>query len=82
MNKIEEMKAQLMALSLPIGLIIVTAYPEYEIIFANSKFHEMLGYTDDDEVEALSWKNAWDFICVEDIDWIKELAMKRIKVSD
>ncbi|MEG0785357.1 MAG: PAS domain-containing protein, partial [Christensenella sp.] len=77
MKKFSEVKADLLRLSLPIGLIIVTAYPEYNIIFANEKFCEMLGFTEEDGPLHVLRKSAWDCICPEDIPELDKFAAAR-----
>lgn len=64
-------KEELMRLSLPIGIIIVSSYPEYNIIYANKKLSEMLGYKDENESISGIYKSAWDFIYHEDIKRLK-----------
>ncbi|MEG2199883.1 MAG: PAS domain-containing protein, partial [Anaerovorax sp.] len=77
MKKFSEIKEGLMDLSLPIGLIIVTAYPDYRIVFANAKFCEMLGFVGKEESSQILQKSAWDYIYSQDMGWLKELAAKR-----
>ncbi|MEG1753472.1 MAG: PAS domain-containing protein, partial [Christensenella sp.] len=77
MKKFSEVKADLLRLSLPIGLIIVTAYPEYNIIFANEKFCEMLGFTEEDGPLQALRTSAWDCICPEDIPELDKFAAAR-----
>ncbi|MEG1241725.1 MAG: ATP-binding protein [Oscillospiraceae bacterium] len=77
MKKFTEMKADLLKLALPIGLIIVTAYPEYKVVFANEKFREMLGYENPEEPFEAIGKSAWNFICPEDLDRLHRLAATR-----
>ncbi|MEG2393864.1 MAG: ATP-binding protein, partial [Ruthenibacterium sp.] len=69
---------ELMQLSLPIGLIIVTEYPEYKIIFANEKFCEMLGFTGEGESFSAARKSAWDFVYAEDAVRLHKMAAKRV----
>ncbi|MEG2088227.1 MAG: ATP-binding protein, partial [Angelakisella sp.] len=77
MKMLKELKADLLKLSLPIGLIIVTAYPDYNIVFANAKFCEMLGLPEGEESMQAIPKSAWGYIYAEDVSWLKELAAQR-----
>ncbi|MEG2000444.1 MAG: PAS domain-containing protein [Evtepia sp.] len=77
MKRFAELKMDLMKLSLPIGLIIVTAYPEYNIIFANEKFCEMLGFDTGDQTFYSGRKSAWDCVYHEDIERLKKIAAAR-----
>ncbi|MEG1963884.1 MAG: ATP-binding protein [Clostridia bacterium] len=77
MKQFLELKAELMKLSLPIGLIIVTAYPDYNIIYANEKFKEMLGFNNEKQPLQNFYKSAWECIFKEDIDRLKKMAVKR-----
>ncbi|MEG2177143.1 MAG: PAS domain S-box protein, partial [Oscillibacter sp.] len=60
-----------------IGLIIVTAYPEYNIIFANEKFCEMLGFTEGCAPLQAAHRSAWSCIYREDIQRLKTEAALR-----
>ncbi|MEG1946133.1 MAG: ATP-binding protein [Lachnospiraceae bacterium] len=82
MKKFSEVKKELMQLSLPIGLVIVTAYPEYHIIFANEKFCEMIGITENNKPLQTIYKSAWNFVYKADVDWLKELAALRSGQSE
>ncbi|MEG2452619.1 MAG: ATP-binding protein [Clostridium sp.] len=77
MKRFSEIKEELMKLSLPIGLIIVTAYPDYDIIFANTKFCEMLGFEDENANNSLNHTSAWDYVYPNDVVWLKNLASNR-----
>ncbi|MEG0688522.1 MAG: PAS domain-containing protein, partial [Hungatella sp.] len=77
MKTFSEVKADLMQLSLPIGLIITTAYPDYHIVFVNAKFCEMLGFQEEDAPLEILHKSAWDYIYSEDIERLQEEAAKR-----
>ncbi|MEG2015119.1 MAG: PAS domain S-box protein, partial [Clostridia bacterium] len=82
MKQFSEIKSELMKLSLPIGLIIVTAFPEYNIIYANNRFKEMLGYAPDDKVFQSFCKSAWECVFPEDYCWLKNSASERNGKSD
>ncbi|MEG1695112.1 MAG: ATP-binding protein [Eubacterium sp.] len=77
MKKFAEIKTDLMKLTLPIGLIMVTKYPDYNIVFANEKFNHMLGFDYSDESLQKQWQSAWSYVYFEDIKWLKELAANR-----
>ncbi|MEG1813780.1 MAG: ATP-binding protein [Clostridia bacterium] len=77
MKKFSEVKAALMELSLPIGLLIATAYPEYKIIFANDLLCKMLGFDEGSESLKALRPSAWDCIYREDIPWLSAAADKR-----
>ncbi|MEG1495857.1 MAG: ATP-binding protein [Clostridiales bacterium] len=77
MKKFAEMKEDLNRLALPLGLLIVSSYPEYNIIFANAKFNEMVGFDSQKETQENSEKSAWEFVYAEDIPWLKEEAATR-----
>ncbi|MEG0585101.1 MAG: PAS domain-containing protein [Christensenellaceae bacterium] len=77
MKRFSEIKADIMRLSLPIGLVIVTAYPDYRIIFANEKFCEMLGFDQEKRPLQQYHESAWEYVYPEDIEWLREFADKR-----
>ncbi|MEG1847188.1 MAG: ATP-binding protein [Lachnospiraceae bacterium] len=77
MKKMSEIKEDLRKLALPIGLIITTTYPEYNIRFANERFCEMLGFEKGTKEFMASRRSAWDCVYSEDIAWLKEEAKKR-----
>ncbi|MEG2529271.1 MAG: PAS domain S-box protein [Anaerovoracaceae bacterium] len=77
MKSFSEMKEELMKLSLPIGIIIVTAYPEYNITYANDRFCQMLGFADQAELMGGKQRSAWDYICQEDKERLKQEASHR-----
>ncbi|MEG2441354.1 MAG: ATP-binding protein [Acetivibrio sp.] len=77
MKKTTEIKTDLMNLALPIGLLIVSTYPDYKIIFANAKFCELLGLNSREESVQTFYKSAWDFVYPKDKNRLKELASKR-----
>ncbi|MEG2119295.1 MAG: PAS domain S-box protein, partial [Pseudoflavonifractor sp.] len=77
MKRFLEIKEELMKLSLPIGLMIVTGYPDYDIIFANEKLREMLGFTSEDGPLQAVRKSAWDCVYQEDAERLWAEAKKR-----
>ncbi|MEG1859101.1 MAG: PAS domain-containing protein, partial [Christensenellaceae bacterium] len=74
MKRFSEIKADIMRLSLPIGLVIVTAYPDYRIVFANEKFCEMLGFDQNQRPLQQYHESAWEYVYPEDIEWLREFA--------
>ncbi|MEG1772058.1 MAG: ATP-binding protein [Clostridia bacterium] len=77
MKQFSEIKSELMKLSLPIGILIVTAYPDYNIIFANKRFCQMLGFTESDAPLQTIHKSVWNCIYHEDIARLKGEASLR-----
>lgn len=78
MKNLLELKAALIDLALPIGLMIVTATPELEILFANEMFTKMLGFDDMDDFLNTHHKSAWKYIYSSDLQRLKETAPIRI----
>lgn len=75
MKQFSEIKSELMKLSLPIGMIIVTAYPDYDILFANDTFCRMLGFTE--ESLQITHKSAWELVDTQDMEWLRAEAALR-----
>ncbi|MEG1384730.1 MAG: PAS domain-containing protein, partial [Oscillospiraceae bacterium] len=75
MKQYSEIKSELIKLSLPIGVIIVTSYPDYTILFANDTFCAMLGF--DKELLPDAKKSAWSFVYPGDIERLKAEAALR-----
>ncbi|MEG2120175.1 MAG: PAS domain-containing protein, partial [Pseudoflavonifractor sp.] len=71
------MKSELMKLSLPIGILIVSAYPDYNILFANGKFRQMLGYSEEDAPLQSIHRSAWDYIASADLARLRAEATLR-----
>ncbi|MEG2929204.1 MAG: ATP-binding protein [Oscillospiraceae bacterium] len=82
MKKITDIKEDFAKLSLPIGMVIATPYPDYTIIFANEKFSEMLGISDIKVPFQLVHKSAWDFVYYEDIPHLVDLSAERSGVPE
>ncbi|MEG1889693.1 MAG: ATP-binding protein [Lachnospiraceae bacterium] len=72
-----DVKQDLTNLTFPIPVLIVTNYPEYRILFSNSKFCKMLGFNEEESFLQEKYKTAWDFIYSEDMNRLKELALYR-----
>ncbi|MEG1557624.1 MAG: PAS domain S-box protein, partial [Oscillospiraceae bacterium] len=77
MKKLEELKADMISLSLPIGLAIVKADSELTILFANDMFISLLGYESLDELVAACKGSAWNFVYSCDRDRLKKIAAGR-----
>ncbi|MEG2500011.1 MAG: PAS domain-containing protein [Oscillospiraceae bacterium] len=75
MKKFSEMIHDLIKLALPIGLIVTSPYPDYNILFANVKFKELLGFADGDFL-ASDFESAWDYIFKEDLERLHQEASK------
>ncbi|MEG2125641.1 MAG: ATP-binding protein [Hydrogenoanaerobacterium sp.] len=71
MKKLVEIESDFMALSMPIGLIIVAAAHDLPILFANKMFTDMLGFDDDNELISSYNGSAWNFVCPEDLTMLK-----------
>ncbi|MEG1774309.1 MAG: PAS domain-containing protein, partial [Oscillospiraceae bacterium] len=81
MKKFSEIRADCAQLSLPIGLMIVTPYPEYQIRFANERFCSMLGFAQESALQAAR-ASAWDCVYPGDRDRLREAAAQRNGVSE
>ncbi|MEG1743889.1 MAG: PAS domain-containing protein, partial [Clostridia bacterium] len=82
MKKLEKIKTDFIELSLPIGLMIVAATENLDILFVNAMFAKMLGYENIDEFSKKSAMSAWDFVYKDDIENLRKLAADRIGKSD
>ncbi|MEG1917204.1 MAG: PAS domain-containing protein [Oscillospiraceae bacterium] len=77
MQQFSEINADLTKLSLPIGILLVTAYPEYNILFANAKFCQMLGFSATDIPLQDTRKSAWNCIYAGDVERLQAEAAQR-----
>ncbi|MEG0228338.1 MAG: ATP-binding protein, partial [Lachnospiraceae bacterium] len=77
MKKLEEIQEDIKMLSLPIGLMIVTAYPEFKILSVNHRFISMLGFDSEEEMLHAFHQSAWNCVHFEDVAELKEKAAKR-----
>ncbi|MEG1781683.1 MAG: ATP-binding protein, partial [Oscillospiraceae bacterium] len=82
MKKFSDMKSDLMDLALPIGLAIVKATPNLDIVFTNEVFTNMLGFEDSGELMSIYKSSAWNFVYRDDMQMLKAFARSRIGVTD
>ncbi|MEG0741719.1 MAG: PAS domain-containing protein [Clostridia bacterium] len=75
-QKFMAIKEALLTLSIPIGFMITTAYPELKILFVNDKIVQMLGYADQDEFLRMSHGSALQYVYPEDLSYLQGLAQK------
>ncbi|MEG1772370.1 MAG: ATP-binding protein [Clostridia bacterium] len=47
-KKLSEIKEALAAIPMPIGFMVMTAYPEFSVVFINDTLVKMFGFSDDD----------------------------------
>ncbi|MEG1176083.1 MAG: ATP-binding protein [Ruthenibacterium sp.] len=66
-------------LSVPIGVMILTAYPDSHIIFVNDMFARTLGYADSEELLCILQDFAWKCIYPDDIEYIQKVMKSRAK---
>ncbi|MEG2434773.1 MAG: ATP-binding protein [Ruthenibacterium sp.] len=69
MKKLTEIQADFVELSLPIGLMIVAATPEFPILFANETFVHMLGFDTVDAFSSSCHGVAWS--CIDPVDLMR-----------
>ncbi|MEG1810417.1 MAG: ATP-binding protein [Clostridia bacterium] len=77
MKKLSEIEADFIELSLPIGLMVIAASMDFEILFANEMFAKMLGCDSADELLQIYHRSAWNCVYPQDRDYLKEAAAKR-----
>lgn len=82
MKRFTESMGGILSLPLPIGLLITTAYPTFDILSSNEKFQEMLGFGADAQTFRQLYHSAWEFIYPEDAVWLRDMAATRTGVSD
>ncbi|MEG1801210.1 MAG: PAS domain-containing protein, partial [Oscillospiraceae bacterium] len=68
MKKFSSIKYELDELTLPIGLIVVTANSDLTLLFANDMFAQMLGYDKPQELIDTCHKSAWSMVFPDDIE--------------
>ncbi|MEF9941928.1 MAG: PAS domain-containing protein [Lachnospiraceae bacterium] len=82
MKNLNEMKATLMNLSLPIGVAIIEESPELKILYTNEMFTKMLGFDDMEDFIKTYQHSAWKCIYFEDLQRLQEAAPTRIGIYE
>ncbi|MEG2296856.1 MAG: ATP-binding protein [Clostridium sp.] len=72
--KLSEIEKNLTILSMPIGFMIVTAYPHFDILYVNDIFVKMLDFSDSEEFIRTFSSSAWNYVHPDDMQMIKEEA--------
>ncbi|MEG1755023.1 MAG: ATP-binding protein [Clostridia bacterium] len=77
MKKVTQIPVDLLSFALPIGMMIVKASANLEILFVNERFAQMLGFDDTDAFNQSCQESAWNFVHAEDKSRLKKESGKR-----
>ncbi|MEG1725730.1 MAG: ATP-binding protein [Anaerovoracaceae bacterium] len=76
-ENLDEIKENLITLSIPIGFVITKPYPTFEIVFVNDVFSDMLGFENQEEFLSAYQESAMKYVYPEDISTLSTEAANR-----